>query len=166
MESQIQEGSSTLQHAVIGLSISPPQCIPESQGLWPFITFVNRHLAAAVQPCLQRTPKRHKGRVNSVPLPQTQLTQTCWPLTLVDPTSTLQACCTLHINTGTLKNYQKRRWNFNSISCSIWIPFPDWRRCSHEFSVGILTACFCNGYCPPCMVSQVNFLFLFHKAGF
>lgn len=60
----------------------------------------------------------------------------------------------------------KNKMEFQQRSCSIWIPFPEWRRCSHEFSVGILTACFCNGYCPPCIASQVNFLFLFYKVGF
>lgn len=47
-----------MEHAVVGLPVSPPQSVPESQGLRSFVTLVNRHFAAAVQPRLQGTPAR------------------------------------------------------------------------------------------------------------
>lgn len=164
----MQEGRSTLQHAIIGLPISPPQCVPESQGLWPFITFMNCHLAAAVQPCLQRTPTKHRERESelSVPAPNTAITNllaTCISGTRKYPIGLLHTSCQhRHLE----KLSKNKTGNFNSYSHSIWIPFPEWKRYSHEFSVGILTACFCNCCCPPCMLSQINFLFLIHKAGF
>ena len=45
----------TLEHAVVGLPVSPPQSVPESQGLRSFVTLVNCHFAATVQPGLQGT---------------------------------------------------------------------------------------------------------------
>lgn len=44
-----------MEHAVVGLPVSPPQSVPESQGLRPFVTLVNCHFAATVQPGLQGT---------------------------------------------------------------------------------------------------------------
>ena len=45
----------TLKHAVVGFPVSPPQSIPEPQGLRAFITLMNCHFAATVQPGLQGT---------------------------------------------------------------------------------------------------------------
>lgn len=46
----------TLKHAVVSLPVPPPHSIPEAQGLGPFITLMDRHVAAAVQSCFQGTP--------------------------------------------------------------------------------------------------------------
>lgn len=45
----------TLKHAVVGFPVSPPQSVPEPQGLRAFITLMNCHFAATVQPGLQGT---------------------------------------------------------------------------------------------------------------
>jgi len=51
----------TLQHAVVGLPVFPFQRLPEARRLRPLIALMYGHLAAAVEPRLQRTPERERG---------------------------------------------------------------------------------------------------------
>lgn len=53
----------TLQHAVVGLPVPPPESFPESHWFRSFIAFPNGHSAAAVEPRLQRTAAQHQNKL-------------------------------------------------------------------------------------------------------
>lgn len=52
----------TLQHAVVRFPVFPSQSLPEARRFSAFVTLVDGHLAAAVQPRLQRTPAEPSNR--------------------------------------------------------------------------------------------------------
>lgn len=117
---------------------------------------------AALPP--EDTYKTQRKSELSVPAPNTNLLATRISGPQKYPVC---ACCTLPANTGTLKTYQKTR---QTISTAILVALDSHSQSegdAHRSSqVGILTDCFCNVCCPPCMLSQVKFLFLIHKAEF
>lgn len=55
LERRILTSVPTLQHAVVGFPVPPPEGFPEARGLCSLITFLDGDLAAAVKAGFQRT---------------------------------------------------------------------------------------------------------------